>query len=64
MNLHQHQLYLFDHQSESIDIWSAIIRISTEGESLIMKVGPASINTAFSINSGLLSSYKWQLNKT
>jgi len=39
MNLHKHQLYLFEH-SESFKIWSAIIRINTEGKSLIMKLGP------------------------
>ena len=40
MNLHKHHLYLFEQNSESFKIWSAIIRINTEGKSLIMKLGP------------------------
>jgi len=40
MNLHIHQLDLFQQHSESFKIWSAIIRINTEGKSLIMKLGP------------------------
>jgi len=42
MNLHKHQfkLYLLEQHSESFKIWSAIIRINTEGKSLIMKLGP------------------------
>jgi len=40
MNLHKHQLYLLKQHSESFKIWSAIIRITTEGKSLIMKLGP------------------------
>jgi len=43
MNLHKHQLYLLDQHSESFKIWSAIIRINTEGKSLIMKLGPGLI---------------------
>ena len=39
MNLHKHQLYLLEQQSESFKT-SAIIRINTEGKSLIMKLGP------------------------
>jgi len=39
MNLHKHQLYLLEQHSESFKIWSAIIRINTEGKSLIMKMG-------------------------
>jgi len=39
MNLHKHQFYLLEQQSESFKIWSAIIRINTEGKSLIMKLG-------------------------
>ena len=39
MNLHKHQLYLFEQHSESFKSWSAIIRINTEGKSLIMKLG-------------------------
>jgi len=40
MNLHTHQLYLLELHSESFNIWSAIIRISIESKSLIMKLGP------------------------
>ena len=40
MNLHKNQLYLLEQHSESFNIWSAIIRINTEGKSLIMKLGP------------------------
>jgi len=39
MNLHKHQLYLFEQYTESFKSWSAIIRINTEGKSLIMKLG-------------------------
>jgi len=39
MNLHKHQLYLLDQHSESFKSVSAIIRINTEGKSLIMKLG-------------------------
>jgi len=42
MNLHKHQLYLLEH-SASFHIWSAIIRINTEGKSLIMKLGPGQL---------------------
>jgi len=40
MNLHKHQLYLLKQHSETFKIWSAIIRINTDGKSLIMKLGP------------------------
>jgi len=40
LNLHKHQLYLLEQHSESFKTWSAIIRINTEGKSLIMKLGP------------------------
>jgi len=43
MNLHKHKLYLLEQHSESFKIWSAIIRINTEGKSLIMKLAPGSI---------------------
>jgi len=39
MNLHKHQLYLSEQHNESFKSWSAIIRINTEGKSLIMKLG-------------------------
>jgi len=35
-----HQLYLLAQHSKSLTIWSAIIRINTEGKSLIMKLDP------------------------
>ena len=38
--VHNHQVYLLEQHSESFDIWSAIIKINTEGKSLIMKLGP------------------------
>jgi len=40
MNLHTQQLYLLEQHIESFKVWSAIIRINTEGNSLIMKLGP------------------------
>ena len=43
MNLHKHQLYLIEQHSESFNICSAIIRINTEGKSLIMKLGQAAL---------------------
>jgi len=43
MNLHKHQLYLFEQHSESLKSWSAIIRINTEVKSLIMKLGPGHV---------------------
>jgi len=33
-------MYLLEQHNESITIWSAIIRINTEGKSLIIKLGP------------------------
>ena len=36
MNLHEHQLLLLEQDSESINIWSAIIRINNEGKSLVL----------------------------
>ena len=36
----KHQLYLLGQHSESFKIWSAIIRINTDGKSSIMKLGP------------------------
>jgi len=40
MHVLKHQLYLLEQNSESFTIWSAIIRINTEGKSLNMKLGP------------------------
>jgi len=34
------QLYLLEQHSESFKRWSAIIRINTEGKSLVMKSSP------------------------
>jgi len=44
MNLHKLQLYLIEQHSESFKVWSAIIRINTEGKSLSMKLGPGCLN--------------------
>jgi len=44
MNLHKYQLYLLEQHSESFKIWSAIIRINTEGKSLIMNLGPGYVD--------------------
>ena len=41
--VHTHQVYLLEQHSESFEIWSAIIKINTEGKSLIMKLGPVHI---------------------
>jgi len=38
MHVHKHQLYLLEQHSESFKIWPAIVRINTEGKSLIMKL--------------------------
>jgi len=40
MNLHTHLFYMLEQHSKSFKIWSAIIRINSEGKSLIMKLGP------------------------
>ena len=40
VHVHKHQFYLLEQHSESLNIWSAIIRINTESKSLIMKLGP------------------------
>jgi len=34
-------LYLLEQHSELFKSWSAIIRINTEGKSMIMELGPA-----------------------
>jgi len=39
-HVHTHQTYLLEQHRESFKVWSAIIRINTEGKSLIMKLGP------------------------
>ena len=40
MHVNKHMLYLLAQHIESYGIWSAIIRINTEGKSLNMKLGP------------------------
>jgi len=45
MQIHNHQFYLLEQHSKSFKIWSAILRINTEGKYLIMKLGP--VNSAF-----------------
>ena len=47
MNLHTYQLYLLEQHRESFKNWSAIIRINTEGKSLIMKSNPVLIETYY-----------------
>ena len=42
--IYLHQLYLLEHDSEFSKIGSAIIRIITEGKSLIMKLGPGPVH--------------------
>ena len=49
MNLHKHQLYLLEQHSESFKSWLAIIRINTEGKSLIMKLGPGHFVPSFNV---------------
>ena len=39
MNLHKQQLYLLEQHSESLKIWSAIIRINTVGVILDYEIG-------------------------
>jgi len=40
MHVRKYQLYLLEIHSKLFKSWSAIIRINTEGKSLIMKLGP------------------------
>ena len=40
LHVHKHQVYLLEQHSIWFKIWSAIIRINTEGKSMIMKLGP------------------------
>jgi len=44
MEMLKYQLYLLEQHSESLKSWSAIIRINTEGKSLIMKLGPVRVS--------------------
>jgi len=41
--LHKNQLYWVKQCIESYEIWSAIIIINTEGKSLNLKLGPATV---------------------
>jgi len=69
MNLHKHQLYLLEQHSEAFKIWSAIIRINTEGKSSIMNLGPSYLRisrlTILTITTVLLWVFYhcWWLNK-
>ena len=54
MNLHKHQLYLLEQHSESFKCWSAINRITNEGKSLIMKLGPGRRKSSLSLLSARL----------
>jgi len=40
VNLHKHQMYLLKQHNEPYKLWSASIRINTEGKSLTMKLRP------------------------
>ena len=40
MHIHNHQLYLLEQHNTSFKVKSEIIRINTEGKSLIMKSSP------------------------
>jgi len=40
MILHKRRLYVLEQHSKSFKMLSVIIRINTEGKSLIMKLGP------------------------
>jgi len=57
MNLHKYQLYSLEQHSESFKIWSEIIRINTEGKSLIMKLGPRHL-WAFSLHENCCYAHK------
>ena len=54
MDLLKHQLYLLEPHSEPFKSWSVIIRIHTEGKTLIVKLGPG-LDTILSFNSYKLS---------
>mgnify|MGYP007091344545 CR=1 FL=1 len=47
MNLHTHQLYLLQQHSESFKSWSGIIKVTTTGKTLIMKLGPVTNNALY-----------------
>ena len=47
MHVHINQLYLLEQHSEPLKVRSAIIRINTEGKSLIMKLGPGVFSSSY-----------------
>jgi len=44
MHLHKDQLYLLDQHSKSFEIWSALIRINTEGYIVDNEIGLGTIH--------------------
>ena len=44
MHLHKDQLYLLEQHSKSFEIWSAIIRINTEGYIVDYEIGLGTIH--------------------
>jgi len=50
MTLHKHQLYLLQQHNESFEVFSAIIRTNTEGQSLVMTLGPGLIKKSNILN--------------
>jgi len=46
MHVHKRKLYLLEQHSESLTIWSAIIKINTEGKSLVLDHGECNLNTS------------------
>ena len=40
MNLHKHNVYVLEQHINSFKIWSATIRINTEGKSMIIQSAP------------------------
>jgi len=51
MNVHKQKLYLLEQRRDSFEIWLASIRINTEGNSWIMKMGLVPPNTGSEIQS-------------
>ena len=41
MHVRKYRVYLLEKHNKLFKSWSAIIRINTDGKSLIMKLGPA-----------------------
>ena len=60
MDLIKQQLYLLEHHSELFKIWTGIIRINTEGKSLIMKLGPRPLSRLLQIgHKQLVFMFNW-----